>query len=186
MYHHVVDCTSRGRVRLCALVATLALSGLMAGHAGADRILPPEVPTDLVVPAGNKVFLVAHAVGTQNYTCTGGAWGPAVPDAQLFGNNGHQIGTHYAGPTWEFLDGSTAVATRMAAAPVPGAIPWLLLRVVSTTTGPDGDRFTSTTYIQRVNTTGGTAPAGSCTDGATANVPYTADYYFYRAGSDNQ
>ena len=58
----------------------------------------------------------------------------------------------------------------------------LLLQATQTGTGPDsGDRLTATTYIQRLNTHGGVAPAGSCTPGDTASVPYTADYYFYRA-----
>jgi hypothetical protein len=41
--------------------------------------------------------------------------------------------------------------------------------------------LTPTTYIQRVNTTGGTQAPTSCTEaGAIKFVPYTADYYFYR------
>jgi hypothetical protein len=70
-------------------------------------------------------------------------------------------------------------------APSPrGAIPWLLLRATSTSAGPDGDKLTHTTHIQRVNTTGGVAPATGCDAGhlgEARNVPYTADYYFYRA-----
>jgi hypothetical protein len=41
-----------------------------------------------------------------------------------------------------------------------------------------------TTFIQRVNTTGGLAPpASECnasTAGTQAEVPYTADYYFWK------
>ena len=33
---------------------------------------------------------------------------------------------------------------------------------------------------QRLNTTGGVAPAGTCTPGATTAVPYSADYFFWR------
>ena len=62
--------------------------------------------------------------------------------------------------------------------PDASAIPWLLLVAVSTE-GPgvlDG-----VTYIQRVNTTGGLAPAVPGTFvGQEADVPYTAEYYFYR------
>ena len=40
-----------------------------------------------------------------------------------------------------------------------------------------------TTYIHRVNTSGGVAPATGCSKlrdlGKKAFVPYTADYYFY-------
>ena len=42
--------------------------------------------------------------------------------------------------------------------------------------------FEGTTYIQRVNTTGGLAPAAVPTQaGQEVKVPYTAEYFFYRA-----
>ena len=42
--------------------------------------------------------------------------------------------------------------------------------------------LSGTTFIQRLNTTGGTAPASGCdAEGATAPVFYTADYYFWKA-----
>jgi hypothetical protein len=42
--------------------------------------------------------------------------------------------------------------------------------------------FQDVTYIQRLNTVGGKAPdePGDC-PGQMALVPYTADYFFYRA-----
>jgi hypothetical protein len=157
---------------------------------------PPDVPPAIQVPPGNKLFLVAHAIGTQNYTCTGsGTWSAAVPAADLFDKHGKKIGTHFAGPTWQYKDGSSVLGVKIAGAFVPPppapavAIQWLLVQKVSTTMGPDGgDRLTGTTYIQRVHTTGGLAPAGACVSGATASVPYTADYYFYRAdtGGDGE
>ncbi|MGH9838496.1 MAG: DUF3455 domain-containing protein [Blastocatellia bacterium] len=68
-----------------------------------------------------------------------------------------------------------------------GAIPWLKLQVkdVGALAGPTGgNKLTGTTFIQRVNTFGGLAPAG-CTStadlGKKAFVPYTADYLFYKA-----
>jgi hypothetical protein len=64
------------------------------------------------------------------------------------------------------------------------AIPWLRLKAVSTSAGPDGDRLVTTAYIQRVATTGGLAPAAAdcnvATAGAQVEVPYTADYYFWK------
>jgi hypothetical protein len=86
-------------------------------------------------------------------------------------------------PEWQAKDGSSVVGHKLASATVdPTAIPWLLLSAASTSLGPDGgDRLAATTYVQRLNTTGGLAPAGACTPGATVNVPYTADYYFYQA-----
>jgi len=153
---------------------------------------PPVVPPEIQVPVGQKLFLKVHATGTQNYTCNGsGAWGPSVPAADLFNKHGTQVGTHFGGPTWQYLDGSSVLGTKIAGVFVPPppapatAIQWLLLQKVSTTIGPDGgDRLARTTYIQRINTTGGLAPAGACITGTTASIPYTADYYFYRLATD--
>jgi hypothetical protein len=95
---------------------------------------------------------------------------------------GKRLGKHYAGPTWESLDGSTVVGEVKARdpGPDPQAIPWLLLTAKSTTgTGV----FAQTKSIQRVQTAGGAAPSQPCSvANATqlARVPYTAKYYFYR------
>src|SRR5262249_21237640 len=67
----------------------------------------------------------------------------------------------------------------------PGAIPWFLLRAVGAQYGPNwGHKLVRTTFIQRVNTAGGLAPATGCaatTDvGKKVLVPYTAEYVFYR------
>ena len=44
--------------------------------------------------------------------------------------------------------------------------------------------LSKTTFIQRLNTTGGVAPADGCSTSADVGkqvlVPYTADYYFYK------
>ncbi len=63
----------------------------------------------------------------------------------------------------------------------PGAVDWLRLKATSTAAGADGDRLGGTTYIQRIHTVGGVAPAGACAAGASAEVPYTADYVFFKA-----
>lgn len=59
------------------------------------------------------------------------------------------------------------------------------LAAASTAAGADGDRLVATTYIQRISTTGGLAPAAAdCnadTAGTMEEVPYTADYYFWKA-----
>ena len=151
--------------------------------------MPPD-------PAINVPYLMGHATGTQNYTCqstaTGIAWTLVAPDATLFDDRGRPIMRHYAGPTWQATDDSTVVGAKVNGVTVnASAIQWLLLRKTSTTMGPDGgDRLVDTTFIQRVNTTGGLAPATGCDAahlGAAINVPYTADYFFYRAqhGSDD-
>jgi hypothetical protein len=189
--------TTRCPHLLIAGAATLALTVTIARPqlALADHVVPPTVPPALQVPAGNQVYLVGHATGTQNYACTApNTWTFVGPQATLTGDNGHQIATHFAVPgsnppvpEWQANDGSTVVGHKLAAAtPDPTAIPWLLLSAASTSTGPDGgDRLSGATYIQRVNTTGGLAPTTACNAGDTANVPYTADYYFYQAAESD-
>jgi hypothetical protein len=71
--------------------------------------------------------------------------------------------------------------------PNAGAISCVLLQSIGTQQGPTGGKFmTQTTFIQRLNTKGGSAPADGCLVpgdvGKTQLVPYTADYYFFRKG----
>jgi hypothetical protein len=73
-----------------------------------------------------------------------------------------------------------------ASCPNGGAIDCLLLQVIGSDEGPTGGRLlTKTTFIQRLNTNGGSAPATGCSVasdvGKQALVPYRADYYFFRA-----
>jgi len=70
--------------------------------------------------------------------------------------------------------------------PNAGAIPCLLLQGIGSKKGPTGGKLlTKTTFIQRLNTNGGSAPATGCSVagdvGKQALVPYTADYYFFGA-----
>ena len=69
--------------------------------------------------------------------------------------------------------------------PNTGAIACLLLQSIGSLQGPTGGKvMTKVTFIQRLNTKGGSAPAEGCltpTDvGKQTLVPYTADYYFFR------
>jgi hypothetical protein len=69
--------------------------------------------------------------------------------------------------------------------PNTGSIPCLLLETVGAKEGPTGGTLLSqTTFIQRLNTKGGSAPVDGCFTsadvGKQALVPYTADYFFYR------
>jgi hypothetical protein len=164
------------------------------------------------VPSGHEVFLEGRAVGTQNYVCLlsgkGFAWRFLGPQATVFiSSNGdlqQQITTHYLSlnpaeglnrPTWQSSSDSSLVWGRVVqpstdpAYVAPGAIPWLLLEAAGAATGPtSGALLTQTTYIHRVNTAGGIAPAAGCSQasevGALALVPYTTDYLFYRASQD--
>ena len=81
-----------------ASILTVGLNGVI-GAAG--TLTPPNVPTDIAVPAGHKLILVGHAVGTQNYICapaatpTGVDWFFIGPQATLFDASGQQITTHF-------------------------------------------------------------------------------------------
>jgi Protein of unknown function (DUF3455) len=171
---------------LTALAATVVLAvalGVTAGFAQA-RPAEPDVPAAIAVPAGHKLFLVGHAVGVQIYACgataDGYAWSFVAPRANLYDKRGKLLTTHFAGPTWQAKDGSFVVAAVVDRAPADGTIPWLLLEATSTSAG----RLAETSHIQRLATTGGLAPAAaSCnaaTAGTTAEVPYTADYAFWK------
>jgi hypothetical protein len=121
-------------------------------------------------------------VGTQIYRWNGASWDFVAPRAKLFAAADFQgkVGFHYGGPTWESNSGSVVIGSRVTGcSPTPTAIPWLLLRAVSTS-GPG--IFSNVTFIQRVNTVGGLAPTtpGESID-AVVEVPYTTEYYFYRA-----
>jgi hypothetical protein len=171
------------------LVLLLTVVGLALGSVPAARAVndtrPPDLPSplcnDVQVPSGNIVAFHVYARGVQIYRWDG-AWVFVAPSAMLFADANYQgqVGIHYAGPTWESNSGSKVVGgSPIRCAPDSTAIPWLKLQTVSTI-GPG--IFSSVTYIQRVNTTGGLAPTapGSSVHEA-AEPPYTAEYYFYRA-----
>ena len=168
-----------------ALAATAASAALVAAAPVHAAPAPPSVPGDIAVDAGHKLFLVGHAEGVQIYRCDGGAWGLVAPRATLYGDNGKVVATHYGGPTWEARDGSRVIGRRVAGVTVdPTAIPWLKLEAASTAAGDDGDKLAGVTFVQRYNTTGGVAPAagtcGAANAGAMQEIPYTADYAFWR------
>jgi hypothetical protein len=175
------------RIPMCVVLA--AVAALPLAQVADAKTDAPDVPGDIQVEAGHKVFLSGHAIGVQIYRCNatsgGFAWGLVAPRANLYDDHGKLIMTHYGGPTWEAGDGSKVVGARDGQVTVDStAIPWLRLRAVSTSAGPDGDRLLRTSFIQRVATTGGLAPAAaSCnaaTTGEQVEVPYTADYYFWK------
>src|SRR5215467_8104881 len=140
------------------VVLALCATAALAAHAGADN-RAPQVPAEIAVEAGNKVHFHGFGVGFQIYTWNGTSWGTAVPDAVLFNGESAVVATHFAGPSWESNSGSLVVG----ALPPDGiiimdtnSIPWLRLKAL-TAEGPG--IFANTTYIQRVNTTGGKAPS---------------------------
>ncbi len=193
--------------------AVVAFTASSPQAARADDITPPPLPPGMApVPAGNKLFLGTHAVGTQNYVCRPSGAGVAyvlfTPEATLFGEDRGQVITHDFTPnpfeantdpkvvadgmiraTWQHRDTSRVWAKvhqpNGAVIVDPNAIAWLLLDKVGVQKGPTGgDTLTKTTFVQRLNTTGGLAPSTGCSSltdvGNFAFVPYTADYFFYQ------
>jgi hypothetical protein len=123
-------------------------------------------------------------------TCqANGTWLFTDPEATLYTTTDGRkpIGTHFLNfatgrPVWQMEDGSTVEAARKVTVPAgTGNIASLLLQAAVTTAGSNGDRLTSTTWVQRLNTSGGVAPAGTCAPGDTIAIPYSADYSFWRA-----
>jgi hypothetical protein len=175
----------RTHVLLAAALVAAAAAGLATQHASAKEPAP-EVPAAIAVPAGHKLFLTTRAAGVQIYVCaatpTGHLWSLVAPRANLYNEHGKLLGTHFAGPTWQANDGSSVVGRVVDRVPQTGTIPWLLLEIASHG-GPEEGRFARTAYIQRLATTGGVAPTEGCgaaTAGTIAEVPYTADYAFWK------
>jgi hypothetical protein len=193
---------TRARRRRSSLGAALLAIALAACRPAATRTTPDDasalpaatgappatVPAAIAVAAPLRVLLQVFARGVQIYQCDASnvsappyKWNLAGPDATLFDEKGALVGKHYAGPTWEALDGSkvTGVVIARSNGPDSNAIPWLLLRA-GTTSG--SGIFSDVKSIQRLNTIGGSAPAGGCGQsqvGQEQRVPYSADYLFY-------
>jgi hypothetical protein len=97
----------------------------------------------------------------------------------------------FGSPTWQgSFDSSMIWGNKLESinggtdpsCPNTGAIPCLLRQVIGSQNGPARSFgiLTNATYVQRLNTTGGSAPSTGCalsTDvGGQVLVPYTADY----------
>src|SRR5688572_425081 len=176
---------ARGLNRLKVILASLAVLALVVpAGAGAGKRAPVLTgeAAKLQVEPGNKVAFHAYAVGVQIYRWNGGNWSLVGPEALLFADADCTavVGTHYVGPTWETLGGSKVVATVDKRCTVdPDSVDWLLLKAVSS---EGAGVFNGVTFIQRVNTEGGKAPAepGDFV-GDEVEVPYATEYYFYRS-----
>ncbi|HYZ82755.1 MAG TPA: DUF3455 domain-containing protein [Bryobacteraceae bacterium] len=204
------------RSLITTTLLAFVLHGVAAGQNGFGQLRVPPVPDNLRVPEGNVPFLKGSAVGTQNYMCLPGANGPAwtflAPQATLFATIPWlreelrvQVTTHFLSanpaedgvprPTWQSSFDTSAVWGRAIANSTDpkfvaaGAIPWLLVQVAGSQAGPtNGSALLGTTFIHRVNTSGGIAPTSGCDDssiGKLALVPYTTDYFFYKAAGRN-
>jgi hypothetical protein len=173
--------------QLIAILIQGPLMGLLAGCAATSAMKTDDIPAPLRVPANAVLTLQAHAAGVQIYRCRADKddaahveWILKEPEADLF-DHGNRIGKHYAGPTWEAMDGSkvTGEVVARANSPDPNAVAWLLLSAKSTS---GNGMFEHVRFIQRLRTVGGNAPSVGCNQaslGSEVRVSYTAEYWFY-------
>lgn len=172
----------------------LIVSSIFLAAAGAAQADHHMVPSAVSVPDGNVVMMKTLAMGQITYECMekkdapgSYAWTFKIPHAYLFDASNTQIGRYYGSPkgaTWESNDGSKVVGKQLAVTPntaTAGSIPLQLVQQ----NGYEGNGvMNKVTYIQRLATVGGTAPAKAC---AAANagkkeiVSYQADYILWMA-----
>ena len=172
------------------LTLTTAAVAVLSACAGAPMMMKIDnaaLPEAVRVPAGQKVMMATTGVGELTYECrekkdAAGQheWAFVGPVATLFGADKKAVGKYYAGPTWEAADGSKVTGKQVAVAPAaPGSIP---LQLVKAEPAMGTGAMTGVSYIQRLNTKGGVAPAMACDamgKGKRQVVAYEADYVFY-------
>ena len=167
-------CIHAHSIAVLVIAAAASLSGLSGARA--------EVP-EAIAAADATLVATAHAEGAQIYECKADEHGQDIwqfrePIAALM-IDGKTVGRHYAGPSWELVDGS--VVTAKAVGSVPGAtaldIPLLKLEVTSR---HGAGQLTLVTMVQRLNTRGGALEWACSTPGAMASMPYAADYAFWQ------
>ena len=187
--------TTRGKIRAAAAVGMAVVAagiGTVTYEASAAEtardsraVSVPLIPDIIKPPAGSRLAgAYVVTTGTQTYTCvvpagatTGAYTGSSVPEAQLIGTGGRIH--HFGGPSWQSQrDGSLVTATRVEGSPRTGTIPELLLKVATHSGKGILDRAD---YINRLRTSGGVAPTGSCTAGQSVAVPYGSIYVFWDA-----
>jgi hypothetical protein len=160
------------------LWAALTLAGGTVSAGVAQAQLPDAIAAPDAAP-----LLTLHAEGAQIYECKTAsdgklAWTFREPIASLM-LDGRTVGRHFAGPTWEHVDGSAVQAKVVGNAPgaTAGDIPWLKLEVIERR---GSGALAGADIVQRINTAGGVL-RGACEQaGALHSVPYSADYVFRR------
>ena len=106
------------------------------------------------------------------------SWTFREPVATLL-EEGKTVGRHFAGPTWEFVDGSRVVGELVSTAPgtTTKDIPWLKLSVKES---PKSGLVAGATSVLRINTKGGVFEGACDNEGELHSEPYTATYVFVK------
>ena len=190
--------TSLTTLALLGTAAALTACGSMSSPA-APAFNQSSLPAAVQVPAGQRIAMETVGAGDITYECrakkdmpSAFEWVFVGPDAKLMdrsgkvvGRSGKVVGRYYGPPaTWESNDGSKVTATQLAVAPASaGNIP---LQLVKANPATGMGAMQGVTYIQRVATQGGVAPAAACTAanaGQKQVVKYQADYIIWKAAS---
>lgn len=173
---------------------TLLTIGALSACAGPGPTVAPysqaALPASVQVPSGHKVAMTTMAAGDITWQCRAKAdmagqfeWTFVGPEAAMRDERGQRVGRYYGPPaTWESMDGSRVTGTQLAVAPAgAGDMP---LQLVKSNPAMGTGTMQGVSYIQRVNTRGGVAPASRCDGGNIGEkrvVQYSADYVFWRA-----
>lgn len=183
--------TSLTTLALLGAAAALTACGSMSSPA-APAFNQSSLPATVQVPAGQRIAMETVGAGDITYECrakkdmpSAFEWVFVGPDAKLMDRSGKVVGRYYGPPaTWESNDGSKVTATQLAVAPASaGNIP---LQLVKANPAMGMGAMQGVTYIQRVATQGGVAPAAACTAanaGQKQVVKYQADYIIWKAAS---
>jgi hypothetical protein len=181
--------TLRTLATVLAVTATATLAACSGMSAKPMMYSQAALPDAVKVPAGHAVVMETVGAGDITYECRPKAgmagqfeWVFVGPDARLMDRAGKQVGKYYGPPaTWESMDGSKVTATQVAVAPNGAAnIPYQLVKA---NPAMGAGAMQGVSYIQRVATQGGIAPAMACgasSAGQKQVVKYQADYIFYR------
>jgi hypothetical protein len=174
-----------------AALSPFLLLAACAGNPVSKPFDQGSLPVAVQVPAGHKVSIVLAGDGEMIYECRhlGSAsgrygWVFVRPDTKLLDSGGKQVGRYFGSPaTWDYWAGSRVTGTEAVTAPSgDGNLPFQLVKANPAAGSPGA--LTGTSYIQRVNIRGGTAPTEPCewiSVGQTRMMKYQADYVFYRA-----
>lgn len=156
---------------------------LLTASAGAHAADP--VPPLMQVPAGNYVSWRTTAQGIVNYECQPGtgsqAWRITKIEAKLTGTQGTPNGSYSSPPdNWRASDGSSV--TGMEVVRVKEGNDRLYDQLVIASPSQGAGVLMRVTYIQRLVSAGGGAPAAACDSsrqGQTASSPFQAEYVFW-------
>lgn len=175
-----------------AAVATAITLGACASNMTAPTMMHSQdsLPDAMKVPNGHRVALETVGVGQITYECRAKKdmagqfeWVFAGPDAKLLDRSGRQVGRYYGPPaTWEAMDGSRITGKQLSVS--PGGAGNIPLQFVQANPAMGSGAMSGVTYIQRVKTQGGVAPASACgaaNVGGQQIVNYQADYIFWKA-----